>query len=200
MSAIPVPRMSPAEYLRRERLAEHKSEYQRGWIFAMSGASRFHNRIASNLNATLHQQLREGPCRTYVSDLRVSVRGGEAYLYPDIVVTCGKEVFEDEQGDTLLNPVIIIEILSPSTESRDRGAKFLDYQAIPSLQEYVLISQSPRRFEHFRRQGVGPWLYESWSFSPPPLVLQSIGCSLRADDVYFKVEDQAEDEAGAETS
>ncbi len=96
---------------------------------------------------------------------------------------------EDDHFDTLVNPILIIEILSDSTERYDRGFKFLAYQAIPSLQEYVLITQSPRRFEIYRRQAGGDWHYESWAFSPPPLVLQSIGCTLSADDVYFKVED-----------
>jgi Uma2 family endonuclease len=190
MSAIPVVTgITPEEYLRRERLAEFKSEYHGGEIVAMSGASRFHNRIARNLTILLGNQLRNGPCQNYASGMRVSVRGGKCYLYPDVVVTCGKEVYEDNQFDTLTNPVLVIEILSTSTEANDRGRKFLDYQAIPSLLEYVLVTQSPRRFEIYRRQVDGSWLYHSWAFSPPPLVLESIGCTLSADDVYFKVED-----------
>jgi len=191
MSAVPASLISSAEYLRRERLADFKSEYHRGQVVAMSGASRYHNRIARNLTRLLGNQLRDRPCQNYVNDMRVSVRGGESYLYPDIVVTCGPEQFEDDRFDTLDNPILVIEILSASTEGHDRGAKFLDYQAIPSLAEYVLITQSPRRFEIFRRQADGAWLYQSWAFSPPPLVLQSVDCTLLADDVYFKVEDEA---------
>ncbi len=123
--------------------------------------------------------------------MRVSVRRGKSYFYPDIVVTCGNEEFEDNQFDTLVNPVVVIEVLFSSTEAYDRGRKFLDYQLIPSLQEYVLITQAPRRFEIYRRQE-GAWLYQTWAFSPPPLVLQSIGCTLAPDEVNFKVEDEGE--------
>ena len=199
MSVNPIPRLSPQEYLRRERLATERSEY-RGpdGIVAMSGASRKHNRIVVNVSVSLANQLRDRPCNNYSNDLRVSVRGGERYFYPDVVVTCGKEVFEDTDFDTLVNPVVVIEVLSSSTEAYDRGGKFFDYQTIPSLQEYVLITQSPRRFEVYRRQADGSWLYQSWPFSPPPLVLQSIDCTLSADEVYFKVEPDNEPEAGAE--
>ncbi|MGE3818948.1 MAG: Uma2 family endonuclease [Isosphaeraceae bacterium] len=198
-SAISIPRISAAEYLRRERLAETKSEFQRGRLVAISGASRFHCRIATNLMFRLVSQLQGRGCNVYGSDLRVSVNGGEAYFYPDLSVTCGKEVFEDDRFDCLVNPVVVIEILSASTESRDRGEKFQDYQTIPSLREYVLVSQSTRRMELFRRRDDGTWLYQSWPFSEPPLVLQSIGCTLQADDVYFQVEDQAEGEGTPET-
>ncbi len=191
MSAIPhLTGVSPEEYLRRERLAEFKSEYHDGEIVAMSGASRFHNRIVRNLTILLGNQLRDRPCQNYVGDMRVSVRGGKSYFYPDIAVTCGQEEFADDQFDTLLNPIVVIEILSPSTEACDRGSKFLAYQTIPSLREYVLITPSPRRFEVYRRQGGGGWLYESWAFSPSPLVLQSIDCTLAPHEVYFKVEDE----------
>lgn len=191
-TAIPVRATSPEDYLRAERLAQSKSEYHGGAIVAMSGASRFHNRIARNLTTLLGNQLRDRPCQNYASDMRVSVRGGANYFYPDIIVTCGKEEFEDDQFDTLVNPVVVIEILSPSTEPYDRGSKFLAYQTIPSLREYVLITPSPRRFEVYRRQEGGAWLYEAWAFSPPPLVLQSIGCTLAPDEVYFKVEDESQ--------
>lgn len=194
MSAVPTPLSSSDEYLRSERLAPFKSEYHRGQIVAMSGASRYHNRIARNLTALLATQLRDRPCQNYASDMRVSIREGKSYLYPDIVVTCGQEEFEGDQFDTLVNPILVIEILSTSTESYDRGPKFLDYQAIPSLLEYVLVSQSPRRFEIYRRQADGAWLYRTWAFSPPPLVLQSVDCTLAAVDVYFKVEDEAPEE------
>jgi Uma2 family endonuclease len=191
---IPIPRVSREEYLRRERLAEFKNEYHDGEIIAMSGATRSHNRIATNLTASLGTQFRNRRCQNYVSALRVSAQGGKSYLYPDIVVTCGKEVCEDDQFDTLVNPVVVIEILSPATEHYDRGFKFLAYLTIPSLREYVLTTQSPRRFEIYRRRDEVSWLYRSWAFSPPPLVLESIGCTLSADDVYDKVEDVADQE------
>jgi Uma2 family endonuclease len=186
------PLISREDYLRLERLASFRHEYHRGQIVAMSGASRVHNRIVTNLASSLDIQLRDRPCNNYSNDMRVSVRGGESYLYPDIVVTCGQESFEDDQFDTLVNPVVVIEVLSPSTEANDRGFKFLAYQTILSLREYVLITPSPRRFEIYRRQPDGSWLYQSWAFSPPPLVLQSIDCTLTPDEVYFKVEGEGE--------
>jgi Uma2 family endonuclease len=188
MSAIPVPHISREEYLRRERLAPERSEYLGGRVVAMPPSNRNHSLIKTNLSASLHKQLRESPGHCYASTMRVSVRRGKAYFYPDVIVTDEDEAFEDVQFDTLINPVIIIEVLSPSTEAYVRGQKFLDYQMIPSLKEYVLVTQSPRRFEVFRRQPDDTWLYQSWPFSPPPLVLQSIGCTLTAEDVYFKVE------------
>lgn len=192
MTALPVTGVSPAEYLRRERLAELRSEYHGGEIVAMSGTTRTHSRIVTNLVRSLDNQLLERPCNTYSNDMRVSVRGGERYYYPDIVVTCGQEVFEDGEQDTLVNPVVIMEVLSPSTERFDRGKKFHDYQTIPSLREYVLVSQSPRRLEVYRKQADGTWLYQSSPFSPPPLVLQSIDCTLSPDEVYHKVEEEDE--------
>jgi Uma2 family endonuclease len=187
MSALPATRLSPAEYLRRERLASSRSEYHRGAVVAMAGTSRRHGRIVTNLSTTLDLQLRDRPCNVYSSDLRVSVRGGEHYVYPDVIVTCGEEAFEDDQFDALTNPLVIIEVLSPSTEAYDRGDKFLLYQTIPSLREYVLVTQAPRRIEVFRKQPDGSWLYQSSPFSPPPLALASIDCTLSPDDVYFKV-------------
>jgi Uma2 family endonuclease len=197
MATAPVPHVIPQEYLRRERLAEFRSEFLDGRIVAMAGTTRKHSRIITNLSTTLDVQLRDRPCNVYTADLRVSVRGGDAYLYPDVVVTCGEETFEDDQFDTLVNPAVVIEVLSPSTEAYDRGEKFQKYQSIPSLQEYVLITPSPRRFEVYRRQADGSWQYQSWAFSPPPLVLESIGCTLSAEDVYRKVEPDPEPGAGA---
>jgi Uma2 family endonuclease len=194
MSALPLPLVSPQEYLRRERLAPFRSEYRGGRVVAMAGAARNHNRIVSNLSLFLGNQLLKRPCNNYSSDMRVSVRGGERYLYPDVVVTCGQETFEDDHRDTLVNPIVIIEVLSSSTEAYDRGEKFLDYQTIPSLEEYVLITPSPRRFEVYRRQADDSWLYHSSAFSPAPLILQSIDCTLTPDEVYRKVESEGNPE------
>jgi Uma2 family endonuclease len=192
MSALPVTALSPVEYLRQERLAEFRSEYHCGQVVAMAGTSRNHGRIVTNLVRSLANQLLERPCNTYSSELRVSVQGGDHYLYPDVVVCCGKEEFQDDRFDTLLNPLVIVEVLSPSTEAYDRGAKFLLYQTIPSLREYVLVTQSQRRLEVFRKQPDGSWIYQSMPFSPPPLMLQSIDCSLTPDEVYLKVEEEGD--------
>lgn len=193
MSALPVSRITPDEYLRRERAAESRSEYCRGLIVAMAGASPAHNRIVVNLATILNLHLRGGPCRVYTSDQRISVGRGQGFYYPDVVVACGKPSFSDDQRDTLTNPVVIIEVLPRSTEGYDRGEKFRDYMKIASLQEYVLITQAPRRFEVFRRQNDERWLYESEEFTPSPISLRSINCSLDADEVYSEIDFPPED-------
>lgn len=119
--------------------------------------------------------------------MRISVQNGARYLYPDIVVTCGEEEFEDEKTDTLLNPLVIVEVLSPSTEAYDRGLKFLYYQTIESLQDYVLISQAPRRIEIYHKQTDGVWGYRSFHEVPRKIEIQSIDCVLDTDDVYLKI-------------
>lgn len=193
MSAIQVPRIGAEEYLRREGPAAFRSEYCRGRIVAMAGASPTHNLIVGNLIYALNAQLRTRPCRVYANDQRVSVGAGLGYYYPDVVVTCGRQIFDEDQKDTLVNPIVIIEVLSKSTEAFDRVEKFHDYLSIPSLRGYVLVNQTPRRFEIYQRQDDNSWRYESWPFSPPPFVLQSIDCTLVPEDVYLKVEN---DEAG----
>ena len=187
-SAVPNAALSSAEYLRRERLAVERTEYLRGRLVAMTGATRCRNRIVVNLSAILHRLLRDRSCHNYASDLRVSIAGGRSYLDPDVVVTCGEEQFEDGQLDTLINPVVIIEVLSPSTEAYDRGEKFLEYQAIASLREYVLVTPRPRRIECYRREVDNGCYYEGWAFSPPAPYLQSLDVTLEPDEVYFKVE------------
>ena len=127
--------------------------------------------------------------------MRISVQNGARYLYPDIVVTCGEEEFEDDMSDTLLNPLAIVEVLSPSTEAYDRGLKFLYYQTIEPLQEYVLISQAPRRIEVYHKQTDGAWGYRSFHEMLETVAMESIDCALDADDVYFKVESQNLDTA-----
>jgi Uma2 family endonuclease len=182
--------LSRQEYLEHERSTEFRSEYHDGQIFAMVGASRNHNRIVTNISSSLNVQLKSRLCNNYSNDMRIGIQGGKRYVYPDIVVTCGKEEFEDENHDTLLNPVVIIEILSATTEAYDRGTKFLYYQTISSLQEYVLVSQEKRCFEIYRKQADGSWLYRALQSSPIELELQSIACMLTADEVYAKVEEE----------
>jgi Uma2 family endonuclease len=132
---------SPAEYLALERAAEHRHEYVSGRVYAMTGASREHNVIATNTSRALGNQLSGRPCETYQSDMRVKVSETGMYTYPDVVVACGTPAFEDAYVDTLLNPTVIIEVLSPSTEAYDRGEKFAHYRRLPSLREYLLIAQ-----------------------------------------------------------
>ena len=179
--------LSRQEYLEQERSAELRCEYHDGQIFAMAGASRNHNRIVTNISSSLNIQLKSRPCNNYSNDMRIGIQGGKRYVYPDIIVTCGREEFEDESQDTLLNPIVIIEVLSATTEAYDRGTKFLYYQTIASLQEYVLVSQEKKCFEIYRKQNDGSWLYRALQSPPIELELQSIACMLTAAEVYAKV-------------
>ena len=179
--------VSPEEYLAIERQAEFRSEYFDGEIFAMAGASKPHNTIVSNLNRVIGTQLLDRPCSVYVNDMRVKVSPTNKYFYPDVVAVCGEESFEDAVTDTLLNPQLIIEVLSPSTEGYDRGKKFEQYQRIPSFVEYVLISQEPYRIEHYSRKGERQWSYTEYRDAEDVLRLNSIGCELTLEDIYVKV-------------
>src|SRR4051812_40698878 len=138
MSTQPKPHLTPEQYLEIERAAEYKSEYFDGEMFAMSGAREAHNVVAMNIGAELREQLRQKPCRVYPSDMRVRVSSTGLYTYPDVVAVCDKPQFADEVTDTLLNPVLVVEVLSPSTEAYDRGRKFDHYKTIESLREYLL--------------------------------------------------------------
>src|ERR1035441_2998811 len=140
MATPPKTFLTPEQYLEIERKAEFRSEYYGGEMFAMSGARRGHNLIAWNLAGELRQQLRERPCEAYQHDMRVRVSTAGLYAYPDTVIVCGEPQFLDETQDTLLNPTVIVEVLSPSTEAYDRGDKFELYRAIPSLTYYLLVS------------------------------------------------------------
>ena len=187
MSSQPQTLLSPQEYLTLERQAEYKSEYFAGEVFAMAGASQRHNLIASNVIRILGTQLLERDCNVYPSDMRVKISQVKKYTYPDVVVVCGKERFEDEDKDTLLNPSLIVEILSESTEAYDRGKKFEHYQLLGSLREYVLIAQDPYRLERYVRQDDRTWTYTEFHSSDDIVALPTIGCTLSLKDVYVKV-------------
>ncbi|MCY2988676.1 MAG: Uma2 family endonuclease [Planctomycetota bacterium] len=197
MSAVPTPYLTPQEYLVRERRAETKSEYLRGEVFAMSGASREHNLIAANTARQLGNQLRDRKCEVYQSDMRVKVGPTGLYTYPDVTVVCGAPEFEDAEVDTLLNPKVLVEVLSPSTADYDRGRKFTHYRRLPSLQEYVLISQDRPLVEHYVRQGRDEWLLTEQSSLEGILVLPSIQCQLPLSEIYLKVRFAPEQGDGA---
>jgi Uma2 family endonuclease len=181
------PYLSPEQYLAIERAAEERSEYLDGEMVAMTGGSRNHGLIVGNLVRELGSQLRDQPCEVYPTDLRVRVSPTGLYTYPDVVVACGEPRFEDEQLDTLLNPTVILEVLSPTTESYDRGRKFEHYRTLDSLAEYLLVSQDRPRIERFLRQDDGLWLFGDAAGLAAALVLPSIGCELRLAEVYAKV-------------
>jgi Uma2 family endonuclease len=190
MSVEPQRRVSIEDYLAAERRAETKSEYLDGEVFAMSGASREHNLIAVNVTASVHGQLKGSACEIYAGDMRVHVPATGLYTYPDVTVVCGEPRFEDgEEVDTLLNPTLLIEVLSPTTEGCDRGKKFAHYRTLESFREYVLIAQEEVRVELFTRQEDGHWLLSEASRLEERLPLASIGCELRLADVYDRVID-----------
>jgi Uma2 family endonuclease len=187
MSQQVISYISPEEYLRLERQAECRSEYVNGEIFAMSGASRKHNLITLNIGTGFNQQLRGKPCEAYTSEMRVKVTATGLYTYPDVVVVCGERKFEDKYFDTLLNPTVLVEVLSPSTERYDRIAKSSYYRTLDSLAEHLLVAQDEVRLEQYVKQANGQWLlFESTSLDAV-VQLTSISCSLAMRDVYDKV-------------
>jgi len=187
MPSQPKKLLTSAEYLAFERKAEFKSEYFAGEMFAMAGASQRHNLIVANIVRVLGNQLLERDCNVYPSDMRVKIGKINKYTYPDIAVACGEEQFEDEQSDTLLNPAVIIEILSESTEAYDRGKKFEHYQSLESLREYLLISQDPYRVEQYVRQDGRTWTYFEFHQAADTVHLPTIDCDLSLKDIYAKV-------------
>src|SRR5947209_59661 len=158
MASLPKPRFTPQEYLAREREAKYKSEYLYGDIVAMAGASEQHNLITTNIVRELSLQFKGRPCRAYASDMRVKVSDSGLYTYPDVAAVCGEARFEDVKRDTLLNPTVIVEVLSESTEAYDRGDKFALYRGLETLTDYLLVAQDTVRVEHFVRQPEGRWL------------------------------------------
>ncbi len=179
--------LTPEEYIAAERKATLKSEYLSGEIVAMSGASDTHNLITMNTSNVLYNQLADRGCRVYASDMRVGISAGVSYFYPDIAVTCDKPRFEDDVFDTLINPQVIIEVLSDSTAGYDRGEKFIRYRQLESLQEYILISQDQVLVEHYLRQGER-WVLTEFSTLENVLPLVSIEAELSLHQIYRFIE------------
>lgn len=187
MSSLSPSLLTEREYLALERKSETRSEYLAGRIFVMSGATRRHNLIAGNLYREINSQLRGRPCEAYVSDMRVKVAPTGMYTYPDIVALCGEPRLEDSHGDTLLNPAVIVEVLSDSTEAYDRGEKFAHYRRLETLREYVLVAQNKVRVEHYRREG-DAWVLSEISDPEGTLHLPSIDCRVSVSAIYEKVD------------
>ncbi len=188
MPSQPKTYITPEEYLAIERQAEYKSEYFNGEMFAMTGAGERHVLIVTNVVAELRGQLRQRPCTVYSTDLRVRVSPTGLYTYPDVVVVCGQPQFADDQRDTLLNPTLIVEVLSESTKDYDRGGKFEHYRTLVSFSEYVLIAQDRYHVEHFVRQSDNRWLLSETNRLEDTIRLSSVGCDLALAEVYDKVE------------
>jgi Uma2 family endonuclease len=179
--------LTPEEYLALERKATIKSEYLDGKMYAMSGASREHNLVCGNVFGELRNQLKGSACEVYTNDMRVKVISAVLYIYPDVLVVCDEPRFEDDSFDTLLNPTALFEILSPSTEAYDRGAKFGYYRQLDFMQEYTLVSQDCRRVEHYLRQG-DQWILTEFSNPEDVVRLTSINCELSLREIYARVE------------
>ena len=186
MASVPNYYLSPEEYLTLERQAEFKSEYMDGVVYAFAGGSERHNLIVANIVITLGGQLKGRPCKVYPSDLKIRVPNSKRFFYPDVSVVCGRVEFADDERDVILNPTLIVEVSSESTAAFDRGKKFLSYQQIDSLQEYLLVSQDEILVEGYARQGSDRWLYTKVTGLEGSLTLSSIECELTLSDVYDK--------------
>jgi len=186
-SASEVPRFTQEQYLALERKANIKSEYYNGFIWAMADASREHNLIAGNLHGEIRSQLKGRPCEVYTSDMRLRVTPTGLYTYPDVMAVCGERKYLDDKTDTLLNPTMIADVLSRTTEAYDRGDKFAQFRRLASLRKYVLISQDKVRVERYTRQD-DEWLLKEFCGLDESLRLDSIDCEVSLRDIYAKVE------------
>jgi len=188
MTAEPQRRVSLEEYLDLELESEEKHEYVDGQVFAMGGASHRHNLIVMNLIGELRAKLKDRPCLVYPSDMRVQVSEASHYAYPGLTVVCGEPQFADERQEMLTNPLVLVEVLSKTTEGYDRGEKFARYRQVPSLAEVVLVAQDRVAVEHYARQPNGHWL-ATYADEPDALVaFPALDCELSVAEIYDKVE------------
>ncbi len=192
LSTQPKTLLTPEQYLEIERKAEYKSEYFNGEMFAMAGAKWAHNLLVANLVAGLHRQFESRLCLVLPSDMRIRASATGLYTYPDVIGICGEPRFLDDQRDTLLNPGLIVEVLSHSTEAYDRGRKFESYKSIDSLREYLLVASDRIHADLYNRQPDGRWLLTSADKLEDSLSLESVGAQLTLADLYEKVEFPAE--------
>jgi Uma2 family endonuclease len=188
MSAPPEPRISPEEYLSAERESETKHEYVNGEVYAIAGASRAHNLIANNIGGELRARLRRKPCEVYPSDMRLQVVETGFYTYPDVMVVCDQPRFADAEVDTLLNPKVIVDVLSDSTEAGDRTRKRAHYRQLASLAEYLMVVQDRPHVEQYVRQASGAWLFREYRSLDDVVRFPSLGCRVPLSEIYLRVE------------
>jgi Uma2 family endonuclease len=188
MASNPVTRVTEEEYLAIDRAAEVRSEFFDGEMLAMSGGSMRHARLQGNIYGELYNALRGGNCQAFGSDFRVRVSTGRMYAYPDVTVVCGKPILTDERQDILLNPAVIFEVLSPSTEQYDRGVKLRYYRAIESLTDYILVDQNQIRIERYTRGDAGTWTLRDYQYPEEDLQIPSLGISPVLQRIYDRVE------------
>jgi len=186
MASEPRPRLSIPEYLAFERQSETKHDYLDGEIFAMTGASREHNRITLNIAVSFEIQLEERDCEVFANEMRVRTPTN-LLTYPDVIVVCGPESYDDSEVDTLLNPSVVVEVLSKSTETYDRNTKLSHYRTIPSLSDVILVAQNKVHVEHFHRQAREEWILREMNDLTQRLALPAIHCALELKRVYRRV-------------
>ncbi len=189
MGALPKRYFTPEEYLTLEVKAEYKSQYVGGEIYAMAGVEPWHIEIVDNITKALGAAFGERPCKSYSTDMRVRSKAGGLYTYPDVSALCGKPKFDfSMRPSTLLNPQVIFEVLSPSTEALDRGDKFSRYRKLESLTDYILVTSEFMRVEHFIRQDGGDWNLTEYSQPDDKVVLRPLDCELSLASIYRRVE------------
>ncbi len=188
---------TPEEYLALEEVADYKSEYYNGEIFALAGGSANHNRIIGNLYATFNFAFENRPCEAFMSDMRLLVKQSGLYTYPDVMVVCGQPEFVAGRADTLRNPVLIVEVLSKSTENYDRGKKFEFYRAIPTLQHYLLIDQNRVYLEYFQKLEDGRWVLAEFHDPEETLIIEALDFEIAISRIYHKVDWEHIEEANA---
>jgi Uma2 family endonuclease len=190
MSAVPqIKYLTPEEYLAIERQAEYKSEYVEGVMYAMAGGSPQHNSVSVNILTLINLHLWESPCKVFNSEMKVRVPSSRKYHYPDVTIVCEKPEYADDEKDVLLNPLLIVEVLSKSTQGYDKGKKFLYYQEIDSFREYLLVAQDHPLVQHYVRQPDGSWIYKKIDGLEQSAELMTINCRLKLKDIYAKALD-----------
>ena len=187
MASSPAAFITPEQYLELDRKAERPSEYYQGEMFPVESATRAHSLIVTNVAGMLGTLLKHRPCEVYSSTLRLRVAGTGLYTYPDVMVACGEPLFADDQADTLLNPVLIAEVLSKSTQDYDRGQKFQLYRTVASVMEYLAIAQEKVFIEYWLRQSDHRWLLTEFDNLSASIRLDSIGVDVSIAEIYDKV-------------
>ncbi|MDQ6762744.1 MAG: Uma2 family endonuclease [Bacteroidota bacterium] len=189
MAAPPKTIISASEYLEEERKSLEKSEFYKGEMFAMAGATKVHNAIVAAILGELYGFLKGKSCRVFPSDLRVHNRENSLYTYPDVIVVCGEEKYLDDEFDTLLNPTVLVEVLSPATEDYDRGTKFKLYRTIPSLKNYILVSSTEYAAEIYTRKENNEWVLNTAKEKNSHIHISAINYDLALSDIYAQVSD-----------
>lgn len=184
---------TPEEYLAMEQAAEYRSEYYKGEIFAMPGASINHNRIVRNLSTKLDQALANSKCEAFINEIKVWIAKKDLFTYPAVIVICGKPEFYPDRDDTITNPTVVIEVLSDSTKNYDRTEKFEFYRTLPAFQEYILVDQYRVHVEHFYLEGKGKWIFTDYSDINDVVKFNKIKFEIAMQDIYSSVEFKQEE-------